>query len=178
MDLKKAVLALGLLAASSGLGMAQSSDHRPPLDDGRYSVTKLENGYLRLDKETGDLTHCVIDEHDAWNCVIVPETRAKYQKTIVDLKAENKYLKAKQEAMATRLVDLEETMIELRDRIAADAKTKDPTNDEPLVSKEERKRLDEALDKTDEMLRRFGAMLRGLKDDAADLAKKVPNILD
>ena len=174
-------LSAGLFALSAGSVGAEAAEKQPPLEDDRYSVSKLENGYLRLDKKTGDLAHCVIDGHDAWKCVILPETRAKQRQEIDALTKENTYLKARQKAMETRLVELEETLFELRDRLGedenGDAKRKpgDPT---PLVSKEERKRLNEALDAADAMVRRFGDLMRGLKEDAENLGSKIPKILD
>lgn len=142
----------------------------PPEEDDRYSMSKLENGYLRLDKKTGDLAHCVIDGHDAWKCVILPETKSKRQERLEALQAENAYLKRRQEAMAARLVEVEETLFELRDQLNA---TSDGGTKKPIISKEKRKRLNEALDLGEAMVSRFGDMMRGLKEDAEKLGSKL-----
>jgi len=158
------------LAIGLGTTFADASDSGPPVDDDRYSMSKLENGYLRLDKKTGDLTHCVIDGHDAWKCVILPETKSKRQERLEALQAENAYLKRRQEAMAARLVEVEETLFELRDQLntPSDGGTK-----KPIISKEKRKRLNEALDLGEAMVSRFGEMMRGLKEDAEKLGSKL-----
>ena len=91
---------------------------------------------------------------------------------IKDLKSENSFLIARQKALDTRLIELEETLFELRDKLGTSGDQK------PFVSKKDRKRLNEALDIADSMLRRFGKMMRGLKEDAEDLASKLPKILD
>jgi len=169
-------IALGTAIALSvaGIAFAETSDTGPaggpPADDDRYSMSKLENGYLRLDRKTGDLTHCVIDGHDAWKCVILPETKSKRQERLEALQAENSYLKRRQEAMAARLVEVEETLFDLRDQLNA---TSDGGTKKPIISKEKRKRLNEALDLGEAMVSRFGDMMRGLKEDAEKLGSKL-----
>lgn len=177
MDLKLFALSAALFSASIGSIAADTAKKPLPTEDDRYAISKLENGYLRLDKQTGDLTHCVIDGHEAWKCVIVPDTRAKHQEKLDALKSENAFLKARQKAMETRLVELEETLFDLRDRLSA-AEKQEPGKPKSLISKQQRKKLDEALDVADAMVSRFGDVMRGLKDEAKELGSKVPKILD
>lgn len=168
------VLGIAMSLGATGMVFADTSDNQPaggpPLEDDRYSMSKLENGYLRLDKKTGDLTHCVLDSHDAWKCVILPETKTGQQKELEALKSENAYLKRRQKAMATRLVEVEETLFDLRDQLNASS---DGGSDKPVISKEKRKRLNEALDLGEAMVSRFGEMMRGLKEDAEKLGSKL-----
>ncbi len=181
MERTKTLVAAALLVTASGFANAETAKDPLTSRDDRYSVTKLENGYLRLDKRTGDMSHCVIDEHEAWQCVILPETRQRHEKKIEALAAENAFLKARQKAMEAHLAEVEETLADLRDRLGEpepEAANRKPGDPEPLVSKQERKRLNEVLDGADAMLRRFGDMMLELKKDAEKLGSKIPKILD
>ncbi|MEM8812701.1 MAG: hypothetical protein AAGF59_08790 [Pseudomonadota bacterium] len=171
----KAVVLIAAATLTAAAGSVDAQTAAPSEEDGRYELRTLENGYLRLDKQTGDMTHCVIDSHDAWKCVVVPETRERHEAKIEALESENAYLKARQQAMADRLIELEETMVGLRDSIGPEAEGADQ---ERFMSKDQRKRLDEALDKADSMLSRFSKMMKGLRKDAEELTQKVPKILE
>lgn len=168
-----------MLLAGTAVGAAQSEPGKTPPDNERYSVKKLDNGYLRLDKQTGDMSHCVKDHHEAWTCVILPETRTRYEARIEALTTENSYMKARQDAMAAHLLELEETLESLRDRLAAYEGPGDrPGGEEPFISTDDRKRLNEALDVAESMMQRFSRMMRGLKEDAEKLTSKVPRLGD
>ncbi|MEM1046561.1 MAG: hypothetical protein AAGL24_10430 [Pseudomonadota bacterium] len=173
------LLAAFILLAGTAVGHAQTESGATSPDDERYTVRKLDNGYLRLDKQTGDMSHCVKDHHEAWTCVILPETRTRYEARIEALKTENSYMKARQDAMAAHLLELEETLESLRERLAAYEGDGDrPTGEKPFISTDDRKRLNEALDVAESMMQRFSRMMRGLKEDAEKLTSKVPGIGD
>lgn len=175
MTFRLGVLSLALAVALGGTALAQSGDASPEaLDkDGRYTVRKIEEGYLRVDRETGEMTHCIVDEFGSWKCLIVPDDRAKYEKRIEVLKRENDFLRARQKALETRMMELEDTLVELRDELA-----RSEEGGRRFLTESERRRLDKAIDSADRMLSRFSDLMKGLKEDAEDLAKKVPKILE
>lgn len=163
-------IGLATLLAAAPLH-AQAAAPRPDDRSGRYSITETAQGYLRLDTATGELTHCIVDEFGAWKCLIVPDDRDRYRREIEGLESVNDFLKARQRALETRLVELEETLIELREHIG---RPEGDASDD--LSETDRGRLREAVDLADAMAARLSALLRGLRDEAGELAKKVPGL--
>ena len=88
------------------------------------------------------------------------------------MKAENDFLKARQEALDKRMIELEEMLARLDDRLEQDSSKR------RLLTTEERRKLDEALDVADDMYSTFSTMMKQLKEDAEELAKKVPEIIE
>jgi hypothetical protein len=80
------------------LAWAQSSP--PESDDTRYSFNRVEDGYLRLDGRTGQVSICKL--HPAgWACQAVADERAALESEIARLQGENAALK--KEFMARNL---------------------------------------------------------------------------
>ena len=98
--------------------------------------------------------------------------RAAYEARIEALKAENDFLKARQEALDKRMIELEEMLARLDDRLEQDSSKR------RLLTTEERRKLDEALDVADDMYTTFSTMMKQLREDAEELAKKVPEIIE
>ena len=68
-------------------------------ETGRYSMSQVEGGFLRLDSVTGEVSLCRKQQED-WQCRAVSDDRKKLSSEIQELKEENKELK-------NRLADLE-----------------------------------------------------------------------
>jgi hypothetical protein len=67
---------------------AQGSDS----EDGRYQLNRVDDGYLRLDLKSGQVSLC--DRREVgWACRAVPEDRAALDGEIARLQAENGALK-------------------------------------------------------------------------------------
>jgi len=81
-NLRCAVLVLGLAIAPAA--MAQAS---------RYSMTPVEGGALRLDTQTGEVSHCT-PQYGSWKCSGVADEMAKLKSKIGALDKENRALKA------------------------------------------------------------------------------------
>ena len=76
-------------AVSGGLVAAQSA---PDGENGRYSMTPIPDGVLRLDTRTGTVSTCT--KNDAgWACYAVPDERAALDAEIGRLQAEVETLK-------------------------------------------------------------------------------------
>ncbi|MDE5440320.1 hypothetical protein GWG65_02440 [Bradyrhizobium sp. CSA207] len=85
-----AALALAaLVAISGGLVAAQST---PDSDNGRYAMTPIPEGVLRLDTRTGTISTCT-KNGTGWACYAVPDERAAFDAEIGRLQAEVDKLK-------------------------------------------------------------------------------------
>jgi hypothetical protein len=83
------LLAATLLAVGGGLAVAQPA---PEGENGRYTVTPIPEGVLRLDTRTGVVSTC--SKNDAgWACYAVPDERAALDAEIGRLQAEVEKLK-------------------------------------------------------------------------------------
>lgn len=78
-----------VLATSGGLVAAQSA---PDGDSGRYSMTPIPDGVLRLDTRTGTVSTCSRNG-SGWACYAVPDERAALDAEIGRLQAEVEKLK-------------------------------------------------------------------------------------
>jgi len=71
------------------------ADDAPPVPDGgegRYTFSKVPDGYLRLDTQTGEVSVCN-QRSVGWACQLVPEDRAVLENEIARLRRENATLK-------------------------------------------------------------------------------------
>ncbi|WP_027549672.1 hypothetical protein [Bradyrhizobium sp. Cp5.3] len=82
--------AVTLLAIGGGGVVAQSA---PDTENGRYTMTPIPEGVLRLDTRTGTVSTCT--KNDAgWACYAVPDERSALDAEIGRLQAEVEKLKA------------------------------------------------------------------------------------
>lgn len=103
------VLAAGLVAAgllsSMNLARAQAPG-APDTENGRFTLSPVAEGYLRLDTRTGALSTC--SNKGGWACRLVPDERAALDIEIGRLQADNKKLKetlAQRDATVSGKVD-------------------------------------------------------------------------
>jgi hypothetical protein len=79
----------GLALAAPG-AWAQSA--APESDDARYTFNRVDDGYLRLDGRTGQVSICA--RHlVGWTCQAVPDERAALEAEIARVQGENTALK-------------------------------------------------------------------------------------
>jgi hypothetical protein len=64
----------------------------PDSENGRYTFNKVQDGYLRLDAQTGQVSVCS-HRSVGWACQAVPEDRAVLENEIARLRSENAALK-------------------------------------------------------------------------------------
>lgn len=64
----------------------------PQLGEPRYSFHKVANGFLRLDRQTGEVALCG-EQPVGWACLTAPEDRAVLENEIARLRKENAALK-------------------------------------------------------------------------------------
>jgi len=93
-------------AAWCGPALAQAPSTTPPplaapttpapsVQDGRFSMTPTQAGFLRLDKETGAVSFCTV-EAGLSVCRISADERAAFESEIARLRRDNAELKAAQ----------------------------------------------------------------------------------
>jgi hypothetical protein len=79
-----------LLVCLSAAAQAQA---QPDAENGRYALTPMGGGFIRLDTRTGVVSHCE-DKGAGWACYALPEEHAALDKEIGRLQAENEKLRA------------------------------------------------------------------------------------
>jgi hypothetical protein len=82
-------IAAGLMLAAPAV-WAQSAP--PESDDKRYTFSRADNGYLRLDGRTGQVSICT-RRPVGWACQATPDERAALEAEIARLQGENVVLK-------------------------------------------------------------------------------------
>jgi hypothetical protein len=121
----------------------------PDTEGGRYIIRSLDDGVLRIDRETGAASLCREDA-DGWACRAVPDDREALEEEISRLASENA-------ALARRIGELEE-------RLADTGEAPPPAmeDDADLPTEAE---IDRIMQTFETMMRRFLDMMRSLKDD-------------
>jgi hypothetical protein len=85
-----AATAVFLCLADTGVATAQSM---PDAANGRYALSPVTDGVIRLDTRTGAVSTCT-DTGTGWACYAVPDERAALDAEIGRLQADNEKLKA------------------------------------------------------------------------------------
>ena len=90
----RSFLVLGvLLAAASGARAQSPVPGAPPeSDDARFSYHRSEDGFVRLDLRTGQVSNCA-RRPTGWSCLATPDDRAAFEAEIGRLQTENAALK-------------------------------------------------------------------------------------
>jgi hypothetical protein len=95
--MRNSTLALAILLACAS-SPASAQDGAPPNVPSRYSFNRVDDGFLRLDNQTGQIAFC--SPHAVgWACQAVPEDRAALEKEIARLQGEVASLKSELAAL-------------------------------------------------------------------------------
>jgi hypothetical protein len=87
--------AISLLLLALLAGAARAEEPTPAPDQpGRFAMTPTQDGFLRLDKETGAVAHCTV-ANGLSVCRAAADERAALEAEIARLSRENAELKAK-----------------------------------------------------------------------------------
>ena len=71
---------------------ASAQNGAPDTENGRYSFNRVEDGYLRLDQRTGQVSVCA-RRNLGWSCHPVPDERTALEDEIARLQRDNAALK-------------------------------------------------------------------------------------
>jgi hypothetical protein len=85
------IAAAALFACAGGIGVA-TAQSVPDTENGRYTLSPVADGMIRLDTRTGAVSTCN-DTGTGWACYAMPDERAAFDAEIGRLQAENKKLK-------------------------------------------------------------------------------------
>ena len=96
--LTSAVVLMSALAGTGG-AVAQSM---PDNENGRYALSPIPDGVIRLDTRTGAVSTCS-NGSAGWACYAVPDERAAYDAEIGRLQVENEKSKAEVEGLKAEL---------------------------------------------------------------------------
>jgi hypothetical protein len=134
---------MAVLAISIMILAAYNADAQDGADNaaGRYTMSEVEGGYLRLDTANGRVSFCHRERGD-WICELVADDRAAYEAEIGQLARENRRLKD--------------------DLAALQGGDKDDRNVIVLPNREDVDRLMAFLD---QMMRRFFDMVKSLSEE-------------
>ena len=98
----KGIICAGSAAVALLAAVNVAHAQNPPADEnGRYTLSAIDNGYLRLDTRTGAVSICT--RKGGWTCRVVPDERAALDQEIGRLQSEIDKLK-------TQLASREETV--------------------------------------------------------------------
>ena len=117
------------LALGGGESAAVAAQSMPDTENGRYALSPVADGVLRLDTRTGTVSTCN-NAGTGWACYAVPDERAALDVEIGRLQADNERLKA-------QLADREPTVTGKIDEPLP--KTDSLKKPEPKVAEGERK---------------------------------------
>jgi hypothetical protein len=90
LKLSTSAIAVAIFFGGATAALAQS---RPDTENGRYALSPIADGVLRLDTRTGAVSTCS-NSGVGWACYAVPDERAAFDTEIGRLQAENEKLKA------------------------------------------------------------------------------------
>jgi hypothetical protein len=96
--LTSVVALMSVLAVTHGAQAASMPDN----ENGRYVLSQVPDGVVRLDTRTGAVSTCS-NGGTGWACYAVPDERAAYDAEIGRLQAENERSKAEIEKLKTEL---------------------------------------------------------------------------
>jgi hypothetical protein len=87
-----AIAATAAILCLAGIGAA-AAQSMPEAENGRYTMSPVADGVLRLDTRTGAVSTCS-NSGTGWACYAVPDERAALDAEIGRLQADNEQLKA------------------------------------------------------------------------------------
>src|SRR6266481_10209681 len=127
------VFGFGFCLGGAGTVAAQSM---PDTENGRYALSPVADGVLRLDTRTGAVSTCN-NNGTGWACYAVPDERAAFDAEIGRLQADNERFKTELEKLKVELAERAPTVTGKVDE--ALPKTDSLKKLEPKVAEGERK---------------------------------------
>lgn len=157
-----AALAFAFTLALPGASPAAAQAAEGP----RFTTQPVEGGLMKLDTRSGALSFCSA-RSGAWVCEAVPEDRAALEAEIGRLQARIAVLeRARPGAGVPDIMAPPESAPPGTPPAAQAPDGATPPADEPGLSKEADKRLDQAMDMAEHVFRRFFEMVDRLRRDA------------
>src|ERR1700684_2108291 len=89
-----AAAAISCVAFTAGGMGAAAEGPMPDVESGRYALSPVADGVIRLDTRTGAVSTCT-NTGNGWACYVVPDERAALEAKIGGIQDDNKKLRAK-----------------------------------------------------------------------------------
>jgi hypothetical protein len=89
---RSSLLAMFVIAGSALAAVAHAQPSSPEGGDGRFTFHRADDGYLRLDGRSGQVSMCN-RRTSGWQCQLVPDERIALEAEISRLQADNAVLK-------------------------------------------------------------------------------------
>lgn len=80
------------LVSLLAIGVVTPALSTEPESAPRYEMERVDGGFLRLDRQTGEVSHCR-EIQGAWACQLVPDEREAYEKRLGELAKKNAVLR-------------------------------------------------------------------------------------
>jgi hypothetical protein len=128
-------LIAGLVFSVGGVGSV-TAESAPDAENGRYALSPVPDGVVRLDTRTGAVSTCS-NSGNGWACYSVPDERAALDAEIGRLQADNQRSRAEIEKLKTELAARESAVTGKTDE--ALPKTDSLKKAEPKVAESERR---------------------------------------
>ncbi len=81
-------------------------------EEGRFSIKSAGDGFIKLDKQTGGLTHCR-QVNTAWTCKVLKDESGELSASVEELLEEAARIKQENKALKARLAQMEEKLAKL-----------------------------------------------------------------
>ena len=78
-------IAAALLAGVAAVAAVPPADADSALPPARYTFNRVTDGFVRLDNQTGQVSHCSPHDDAGWVCQALPEDRAALEQEIARL---------------------------------------------------------------------------------------------
>lgn len=157
-----------------------AQERRLDTPEPRYGMTEIEDGYLRLDRETGEVSHCRRSS-SGWSCTATPDARRALEQEIAELREERQALRRENARLRAALRDVAlsaDRAVRTVDAVAdGDAhggagrddpssarRARDGDGDDTLPD-EAKRDIDRALDVTAYAVRRLFETFQDLEDE-------------
>lgn len=151
---------------------AQAQLITEPLSDDQYHVVEVDDGVLRIDRQSGEITQCSNGD-SGWICRLAADDRQAYEAEITRLDVEVERLTQELDAAEVARNELE-AQLEAAESAGQDDviglvpgdqeyPDRDETRDRLNLPSDEE--LDAVMDTAEEAMRRFFGMVRELRED-------------
>ena len=92
----------------------KDDDPAEPASGGRFTFNRIDNGYLRLDTQNGQVAYCRA-QTAGWSCQAVPENRSELEADVARLQSDMTALKT----LKSDIARLQDEIAALRREVAA-----------------------------------------------------------
>jgi len=149
-------IACGAIAALALLTVPAVAEEPQP---GRFQMTEVENGMLRLDTQTGAVSFCSLAD-DQWDCKMADDDRAALAASVEELERENVRL-------SESIDRLRDETKKLRARIS-ELQATQGNEDSPTLSLPSDAEMDRVIGFMERLMRRFYAFAQSLRGQPAE----------